>query len=71
MESRYKENWMVLSRGETGPVSVTSSVRLLGGKWTVEGVVVGEGPSDQESCRPLTRPLVLSLQGTLGGRMRV
>lgn len=64
---------MVLSRGETGLVSVPSSIRLLAGKLTLEGVVVGEGPSGWESHRPLPRLLVLNLglQGTLGGRVRV
>lgn len=66
---QMRENWMVLSKGETRPVSVRSFLRLLGGKLTVEGTVVGEGPSGCENHRPLTGLLVLNLgpQGTLGG----
>lgn len=60
-----RENWMVLSKGETRPVSARSFLRLLGGKLTVEGAVVGEGPSGCENHRPLTG--LLGPQGTLGG----
>ena len=56
---QMRENWMVLSKRETRPVSVRSFLRLLGGKLTVEGAVVGEGPSGCENHRPLTGPLGL------------
>lgn len=43
---------MVLSKGETRPVCVRSFLRLLGGKLTVEGAVVGEGPSAVRTTGP-------------------
>ena len=53
--------------GERRPVSVTSSIRLLGRKLTVEGVVVSEGPSGRESHSPSPDPWFLASKAPLVG----